>query len=431
MLCFSRGMRFREAAAEWAPEEKREWVLERLRFSVRRAAQDTVHYRALFKSLGFDPESDFTFEDFSLLPVLEREDIHQAGTNLLSTTVAAKQLQRDSTGGSTGAPTEVWLGPEERGWRESGIETFMRRINVPTGTRTALLWGHHLDPAAGDSLRERWAAFKSHVHQFDCFRLSPSALDQYHHRLERWRPTCMIAYASALGHLAEHILERGYRPSYPTRCFVTGAEKLLPRHREAIEEAFKRPVYERYGARDVGGLGFQLVPGPTCDYEVDWANVLIEPETANVESAILVTKLHGDGMPMLRYRIGDIGRFPGESRPGHPTFVLHEVLGRDVDRVWLPDGGWISALQVPHMMKDYPVHEFMLIQHADYSIELKIVPRSGFRDDMRAAIRDMLRLNLPAVDVAVVLVQDIPRTRANKWRPIVSEIKQSRGKVAV
>jgi hypothetical protein len=110
---------------------------------------------------------------------------------------------------------------------------------------------------------------------------------------------------------------------------------------------------------------------------------------------------------------------------------LHEVLGRDVDRVWLPDGGWISALQVPHMMKDYPVHEFMLIQHADYSIELKIVPRSGFRDDMRAAIRDMLRLNLPAVDVAVVLVQDIPRTRANKWRPIVSEIKQSRGRVAV
>jgi phenylacetate-CoA ligase len=423
MLAFNEGMRFRREAVNWELEKKREWVKERLRFAVRRAARETVHYRELFKQLGFDPQADFSFKEFSMLPVLEREDVRRGGRNLVSSALMAAQLQKDSTGGSTGVPTEVWLGPEERGWRESGTESFMRRIGVPTGTRTGLLWGHHLDPVAQDSLLERYHAFESNTHWFDCFRLSPAALEQYHHQFERWRPACIIAYASALGHHAEHILERGHRPTYPTHCFVTGAEKLLPEHRELVERAFKRPVHERYGSRDVGGMGFQLRPTRTLDYEIDWANILIEPETDERDSAILVTKLHADGMPMLRYRVGDVGRFPEGSRSGNPTFALQEVLGRETDRIWLPDGRWINAIQMPHMMKDYPVREFMLVQRSDYSVELKIVPRNGFGEETRRSILETVTANLPTLDVTLMLVEEIPRTRANKWRPVMSEVK--------
>jgi phenylacetate-CoA ligase len=406
MLAFDEGLRFRQKAVDWQLEKKREWVLQRLRFAVRRAAQETVYYRELFDRVGFDPQADFSFKEFSMLPVLEREDTHRAGRNLVSPFVPAGQLRKNSTGGSTGAPTEVWMGPEEIGWRGSGTESFMRRIGAPTGTRTGLLWGHHLDPRANDSLLDRYHAFESNTHWFDCFRLSPDALEQYHHQFERWRPACIVAYASALGHLAQHILERGHRPSYPTRCFLTGAEKLLPEHREAIERAFKRPVHERYGARDAGGMGVQLRPDETLDYEIDWANILMEPETDEPESAILITKLHADAMPMLRYRVGDVGRFPEGSRPGHPTFTLHAVLGREVDRIWLPDGGWITGLQIPHMMKGYPVREFMLVQRSDYSVELKVVPRNGFGEDTRRSILATVAANLPSLDVTIMEVNE-------------------------
>jgi phenylacetate-CoA ligase len=346
---------------------------------------------------------------------------------MLSKRIPVNELLKDSTGGSTGAPTQVWLGPEERGWKESAGESFMLRMGVPSGARTGLLWGHHLDPRAQDGLRDRFHAFETNSRYFDCLRLSPSILEDYHHRFERWRPSCIIAYASALGHLAEHILERGHRPTYPSNCLVTGAEKLLPAHREAIQAAFGRPVHERYGSRDVGYVAFQTRPQQTLVYDVDWANLLIEPETSERESSILITKLHADGMPMIRYRVGDVGRFLPGSKPGWPAFLLNEVVGRDVDRIWLPDGRWISGLQIPHMMKDHPVREYMFVQRADYSVEISIAPRSGFSQEGNERILATVRANLPGLRVNTVLVDEVPRTAANKWRPVVSEVNASGG----
>ena len=160
--------------------------------------------------------------------------------------------------------------------------------------------------------------------------------------MERFRPASIIAYASALGYLAEHVLSRNYKPNYPTRCCVTGGEKLWSRHRRAIEEAFSRPVHERYADRAAGCLGVQLEPG-SLEYTIDWSYTLVEPELPEPDSPILVTKLHADAMPMIRYRIGDMGHFPAGSKPGYPTLVLSDVLGRSLDRIVMPDGRWIAG----------------------------------------------------------------------------------------
>lgn len=421
-LAFNEGLRFRRAAIDWSHETKQEWILNRLRYSVRRAYEHTPYYREQYDGLGFDPNKDFSFDEFSKLPVLERDHVRRAGERLISRAVPIGQLKVNSTGGSSGMPTEVWLGPEEEGWRASGNEHFMRMVGLPVGTRTGMLWGHHLDPVTSDRFRDRLSAFVHNIRWFDCFRLSAEVLESYHREFERWRPACIIAYASALGDLAEHVLKRGYKPSYPVSCFITGAEKLLPGHREAIERAFGRPVHERYGSRDVGSMGFQLDSRRSLNYEVDFANVLIEPETDAAESPILISKLHADGMPMLRYRVGDVGRFPKLSRPGHPVFALHEVLGRETDRIWLPDGRWITGLQIPHLMKGYPVREYMLVQHSDYSVQINIIPRTGFGEDSQRGIVAAVEANLPGLSVTAVLVDEIPRNRAGKWRPVVSAI---------
>ena len=428
MRAFYEGMRFRRRSAGWSEDERRAWMLERLRRVVRRAARETDYYRELFDREGFDPQVDFNFDDFARLPVLERDDIRQADRALISNAVPSAQVRKDSTGGSTGEPTHVWLGPEESGWRESGLEYPLGLIGAPTGTRTGYLWGHHLDPVARETWRERYHDFESNVRWFDCFRLSTDALARYHAEFTRWRPHCIIAYTSALAALAEFVLAEGLQPNYPTGCFVTGAEKLLPAQRAGIERAFPtRPVHERYGSRDVGLMGFQIEPQRTHDFASDWQNVLIEPETTGADSPILITKLHADAMPMLRYRVGDVGRFPQTSRPGHPAFVLHEVLGREADRIWLPDGRWITGLQMPHMLKDYPVREFMFLQRPDYSVELQVIPQNNFNEDARQSILETVAANLPGLLVSLALVESIPRTKANKLRPVVSEVKRSEG----
>ena len=134
---FFEGLRFRREAAAWSRDRKVEWMLGRLRFSLRRAYVETEYYREQFDRIGFDPRADFSFDDFSRLPVLGREEIHAAGQDLVSNQFPAGTLKRDATGGTSGTPTEIWMGPEEIGWRESAGESFMRRLGMPLGARTA------------------------------------------------------------------------------------------------------------------------------------------------------------------------------------------------------------------------------------------------------------------------------------------------------
>ena len=122
---YARGMAERAALKNLDVEQRHDWVLNRLRAVVRQAAAEVPYYRELFNRTGFDPASDFSFNDFGKLPVLERDDIRNAGRELISKQIPPELLVKDATGGSTGTPTEVWLGPEELGWRESGIERSM------------------------------------------------------------------------------------------------------------------------------------------------------------------------------------------------------------------------------------------------------------------------------------------------------------------
>src|SRR5437868_1455409 len=337
MSAYQEGMRFRRASAEWSADLKRQWVLGRLRFLLRRAYAETEYYKTLFDRIG-------------------------------------------------------------------------------------------LDPVKSDNIRDRWYSFATNTRWFDCFRLSADVLDAYHREFSKMSPACIVAYAGALADLARRILERGVRADYPSRCLVTGAEKLYSHDRRAIEDAFGKPVHERYGARDVGPVGFQSAPAWALDFQIDWSNVLVEPETSEPNAPILITKLHADGMPMIRYRIGDIGRFPSASRPGNPAFKLHEVVGREVDRIRLRDGRWISGAQMPHLLKDYCVKRFMFVQRSDYSIELKIIPAAGFMSENQNDIFATVSANLPGLPLSLQMVDELPLTKSNKHRPVMSELAMSRGR---
>lgn len=427
---FRDGLRFRAGAVGWSEERRREWILGRLREAVRRAAAIPFHAER-FAAAGFDPRADFSFADYATLPPLEREEVREAGRALVSPDVPAAQIRKDATGGSTGTPTTIWTGPRERGWRESGIEHYMRRIGLPAGSRVGMLWGHHLDPIARSSVRERAQDWIRNLRWYDCLRLSDEVLAGYHRELQAWRPDALVCYASSLAALADAAAAAGDRPAYPKRAFVTGAEKVFAHQRERIEAVYGKPVVERYGARDVGLIAFQsgaprMDDPHRLDFEVDWANAFVEPETEGDTASILVTKLNADAMPMLRYRIGDVARFPAGARPGEPATRLLEVIGRDVDRVWLPDGRWMNGLAFPHLLKDFPIEDFQVVQGADYAVEVRVVASPAWTDAAGERIASIVRANVPGLPVAVRTVDSIPRTKANKWQPVVTAVRGGR-----
>ena len=122
VMSFWEGLEFRTQAERWDEQRKLEWILRQLRTVVRRAGRETAFYREHFTKAGFDPDAAFGFEDFARLPIVDREDVRVAGNRMFSAAVPAAQIAKDSTGGTSGAPTQIRTGPRERGWRESGME---------------------------------------------------------------------------------------------------------------------------------------------------------------------------------------------------------------------------------------------------------------------------------------------------------------------
>jgi hypothetical protein len=105
-------------------------------------------------------------------------------------------------------------------------------------------------------------------------------------------------------------------------------------------------------------------------------------------------------------------------------FKLREVVGRDLDRIWLPDGKWIHGIEFPHLLKDFAVREFMFVQSEDYNVELQIIPKNGFSAEDRQQILQTISANLEGVKLDLKLVEQIQRTTAGKWRPVMSKVKR-------
>jgi phenylacetate-CoA ligase len=245
-------------------------------------------------------------------------------------------------------------------------------------------------------------------------------LDAYHDRLAAFRPEVLLAYASALALLAGRLRERGLAPSYPRRACITGAEKLRPDQRAVVESVFAAPVWESYGSRDCGTMAIR--PSGDAPYRVAGAAVLLEPWGEPDEAGareVLVTVLHGRGMPLLRYRIGDRARF-GDVPADGPVECLPDVTGRVVDHLRLPDGRRVDGLQFPHFFKDFDVREYRVVQAADGSVRASLVPGPGLGAGDLERIDRVLRANLPGLPVAVETVEELPRNAAGKLRSVVS-----------
>lgn len=421
---YDEGLRTRAAIELMSQAQREAWVLHELRALVRFAGARVPFYRERFRQIGFNPDSNFDFDDYAQIPPLEKADVLESADAMLPEGDNRSRFYQDATGGSTGVPVKIWKDTAEKGWGLSGVEFFEGRVGAGEGRRISRIWGHHLDLQGQDSLRKRARLWLTNVQYLDCFRLSPAVFSSWHSVLSRRQPEALVCYASAIYLFADWLREQGIRPTYPSHAIITGAEKLWPAQREVVRAVFGVPIHERYGGRDVGLIAFQT-DSESPVLTVDMANILVEPATTGEQVGeaydVLVTKLHAFGMPLLRYRNGDMARFPNDAQPGHPTAELLDVTGRTMDRVVASDGRIVHAAQFPHMFKEFDIKLYQVRQSRDGSVNILIVPGPGFDAASQERINRLTRANLGATPLRISLVDQIDRTSAGKLRPVVSE----------
>jgi len=319
---------------------------ERLRRLLDHAYWHCPFYRQRLDRIGMVPSDVESLEDLRHLPVLEKRDIQERRDELVARGWPAHDLILNRTGGSTGTPLSFFMSRDRKCSRAAATVRHNRWAGWEVGDKVALVWGAPRDAADGWRARLRRRLLERSLF-LDAGHLTAARLQAFHCALKRFRPTVILAYAHAAVLFARYLRGNGMIP-YQPHALVTSAEVLEAEERRLLEEVFGCPVFNRYGCREASLVasecsahdGLHLM-AEGIYVEVVQGQGLAGPGQAG---AILLTDLLNHAMPLIRYRVGDVGGWQaGACRCGRGLPRLSHVAGRVTDFLVGTDGRLVSG----------------------------------------------------------------------------------------
>ena len=377
--------------------EIREVQNQKLRKLVEHCYRTVPYYSRLFDTHGIKPGQIREREDLQLLPVLTKQLIRDNYDDLFSTAVSPKRLRRSSTGGSTGMPLKFCTDASEwSSWKASTLRAW-EWYGLHLGDKIFSLGGSSINK------RKQLLSFKGlydRVIMRNFKYSSADVTDEGMHRnyeaLMRLRPQAVRGYGSSLYILARYIEKMGL-PVCPIKVVLTTGEVLMPEYRRTLEEVFKAPVYDAYGAGDGGILSHECpkreglhITEESCIIEITdrEGNLLPTGKTGFV----CATDLDNFVFPFLRYHVGDMAYIKeGECSCGRHTRLIGEVMGRAGRLMYNKQGVPISPTVLPMMF--YPELNY---HNAEYQKVYNKIDKFQIRQDKEGDIRILLKLKDPS-----------------------------------
>jgi len=365
-----------EASQWWSPDRLQQYQWSRLTRLVHHAYSWAPYYRQSMDALGMEPGDVRGPEDYRRLPVLTKELIHQRREDMVVQNADRKRLIKTASGGSTGVPVALYHDPNMiAGYRAVKLRNF-RWAGWEPGDAWARLWGSPLDVAPHQQLLRQWWDRATRVMVLPCWDLGEETLHRYARGLRRFRPDVIEAYVTPMHHFAQFVRDAGYSGIRP-KGVICSAEMLFPHQRALIESVFGGKVFNRYGGREMGDVAHECPHGTmhlnmeTIYAEFEGAN---GPCKAGEAGEILLTALDNYGMPLLRYRVEDIGSPSDASCPCRRGLgAMAMVEGRVQDLITLPGGGFLPGEFFPHLFKDFDVAQFQVEQDRLEHVTIRVV----------------------------------------------------------
>jgi phenylacetate-coenzyme A ligase PaaK-like adenylate-forming protein len=320
------------------------YQLQKLKDTIALAVKRSSFYRRLLGSLA--PEKICSLKDVCKLPFTTPGDI--AANPLKFLCVSQDRINRVVTlnsSGATGLPKRVFFtaGDQEltRDFFQHGMSTL-----VQPGAKVLILLPGELPGSVGDLLAEGLRRMDARAIPHGIVRDVRATLEI----MVREQVDSLVGIPTQVLALAR------CEPPDKKTCQVYLKNLLLSTDHvpraivDSIEKAWNCRVYGHYGMTEMG-----LGGGVECDAlagyhlrEADLYFEIVNPDTGEVvpegeEGEVVFTTLTREGMPLIRYRTGDIARFiPGPCPCGTVLRRMARVKDRVKGRISLPGGGFLS-----------------------------------------------------------------------------------------
>ncbi len=402
-------------------EEIRQRQWQKLEALLVHAYENVPYYRRVFERRGLRPTDIRGLDDLGQLPVLSKQAILSHGDDLVARNIAAHELVDANTGGTTGIPMRFKRDRCCRDIHYAGMAAFARWCGCNVGDRQALVWGARQDLACATDWKGSLAdRLLRRPLTLNAYSLSDAAMAQFVGRLRAYRPRVLRGYPSAIEALAHFVRSSGVRLSVPAT--VCTAEPLTDAQRAVIGEYLQTEVFNQYAGREFGLMAMEC--RQHCGLHVNAFSLHLEvligdaPAPPGELGRLVGTDLNSYGMPLIRYELGDMGVRAEHACPcGIASECLASVEGRAVGLLVNAQGSRLSGLSLVTAMRSLSIPgQCQFVQHADLSVEVRIVPAAGFRPDHEGAVQRAVKALLGQdVPVKVHRVREIPRVTSGKY----------------
>jgi len=403
-------------------DELKIFQLDKLKKIVKFSQHNIAYYRDLFKRIGFDYRDLVTLSVIEELPCLTKEIIRENPTQFSPGYPWRWFCIPGHTSGTTGSPLAVYHDLRSHMYERA----FQRRLagwaKYRPGMKKIWLRGDLIVPVA-QSQPPYWRENRAENQlMMSSYHISEETLPEYIRAIKNFSPQLIDAFPSAIYSIAKYMKDNSYVP-LKVGAIITSSETLFPEARQTIEEMFSCRVFDWYGSYERVAAIFSCEYGHYHIVE-DYGYTELVP-LADGYREVVSTGFYNHGMPLIRYRTGDLIEpleEDGNLCPCGRSFrQIEYVLGRTNDYVILPNGRKFQGLGF--LLKNDSIMEGQIYQNRDFSIEIRVVPKSGFDLADKQAIENSAYDRFGSgVKLKVVCVTALPRSRTGKLKSIISEI---------
>ena len=401
---------------------------QKLKYIVKIAYDEVPYYRKLFRENHLKPSDIRYIEDLNKIPLLEKEIIKKFGDDFISKDIDKKNIVAITTGGTTGTPLTFYYAKDAVRYafalHEAGVKHW---AGVKFGDKLAsFLHGVDVFVPISQTKPPFWRWNKAYNQLlFSVFHMNENNLKYYVKKYNEFQPKIIQCYTSAIDIFAKYILKYKIKVFSP-KAILVSSETLFDIQRRNIEKAFNSKVYNGYsGAENVAMITEcekgRLHVNPECSI-VEYRKI------TNTENKyeIIGTNLFNFAMPLLRYRTGDIVTLTNETKcPCGRNFpLIKSIEGRTDDMLMTPEGNFVGSTSMSMAIELVNnIKEVQIIQNKIDEIIVKVVKIEKFNKYDLNLLIDRLKERLgKKVSIKVVFINQIKRTRAGKFRFIISNI---------
>ena len=254
--------------------------------------------------------------------------------------------------------------------------------------------------------------------------------------LIRLKPEVIYGVPTAIYALANFIRKQGFTADHlGIKVLMTTAESCTDDQRAFMESVFGCKTANEYGCSETGGFVYECGEGSWhISTELTFIEFLNEkgiPVSPGETGEIFLTHLRNDYMPLIRYRVGDLGTsLSGLCACGRMLPRMGVTVCKENDIIRLADGESYMSGELNYISlavtKVFPssILQFRVRQKTLKLFDLEFVPGPEFVDQAEERFCKLMKKCFGTnIQVRVKRVPQIEREATGKLRYFVSEIQ--------